>query len=66
MVRSISIPNGYQLRVTHGVIPVKGRSIYRQIDENQVTFEIVDEQGRVTKRLVIPACIVQEVKEVLN
>jgi hypothetical protein len=61
----ISIPNGYQLRVKQESISHVGRSIYREIDSNQVVFEIVDDRGKVTKRLGIPACILPEVKEVL-
>lgn len=51
----LELENGYAILVRRERISTCGRSIFREIDEEQIVLEILDEKGKVTKRLPIPA-----------
>jgi hypothetical protein len=63
---SIKLKNGYSIEVEKEKISHIGRSIYRELDEEQVVFRIVDQNGKVTKRLPIPAQCASEVAALLS
>lgn len=51
----VPLENGYTISVRRERISSCGRSIFREIDEEQIVLEILDKNGKVTKRLPIPA-----------
>jgi len=62
MTKTISLENGYAISVRREKISHEGRSIFRGIDNEQVIFEILNPEGRVTKRLPIPASVASEMR----
>lgn len=58
---SVSLPNGYSIQIRKEEIPKRGRSLFRDYDREQVTYELVDDKGKVTYRLPIPLCSLEEV-----
>ena len=61
----VHLENGYAISIRRERISTCGRSIFREIDEEQLVFEILDESGRVTKRLPIPAKKSEQIASIL-
>ncbi len=61
MTKTISLENGYAISVRKEKISKEGRSIFRDIDSEQVVLEILNPEGRVTKRLPLPASVASDV-----
>ncbi|MCM3593658.1 hypothetical protein M4D58_23840 [Brevibacillus borstelensis] len=64
--KQIGLPNGYAIALKREKISREGRSIFRSFDFEQIVMEIVDQDGRTTKRLPIPASVRDEVAEFLS
>lgn len=62
----IGLANGYKILLRRESISKVGRSIFRDFDSEQVVIEIVDQKGKVTKRLPIPSRASHEVAEFLG
>lgn len=63
---TIMLENNYSVQIKREKIAAVGRSIFRDIDSEQIVFEISDPSGRVTKRLGFPAGIAQQVTEFIG
>jgi hypothetical protein len=64
--KTVALPNGYAISMKREKISSVGRSIFRQIAEEQVVLEIVDRDGRVTKRLPIPTSVSEEIAHFIH
>ncbi|MED2258294.1 hypothetical protein ABEO98_21570 [Brevibacillus parabrevis] len=64
--KTVELPNGYAIAMKREKISNVGRSIFRQIADEQVVIEIVDRDGRVTKRLPIPASVSEEIAHFIH
>jgi len=63
MTKTISLGNGYAISVRKEKISHEGRSIFRDIDSEQIVLQILNPDGRVTKRLPIPASAAEELRD---
>ncbi|MED4570985.1 hypothetical protein P9302_16095 [Brevibacillus agri] len=62
----VPLDNGYTISVRRERISTCGRSIFREIDKEQVVIEILDKTGKVTKRLPIPAGKSEEIASIIS
>lgn len=62
----VSLDNGYKIAIRKEKISKVRRSIFRGIDEEQIVLSIVDQNGKVTNRLGIPAKISGQIAAIIN
>lgn len=62
----VPLENGYTIAVRKERISNCGRSIFREIDQEQVVLEIIDKTGKVTKRLPIPAGKSRQIASIMS
>ena len=61
----LPLENGYSIAIRRERISNCGRSIFREIDREQIVLEILDKAGKVTKRLPIPAAKSEQIANFL-
>lgn len=62
----VELQNGYSISLKREKIADVGRSIFRGIADEQFVIEILDREGKTTKRLPIPSSASVEVSEFIR